>query len=77
MGTMGELSIMGIEGDTKTIWDPSKEDEVEVARNTFDRLKAKGYMIYRVDEDGGKGEVMHKFEPRAGKLIAVPRIVGG
>lgn len=71
------LSVMDNTGDTKTIWDPRKPAEVEAARATFDVLKKKGYMIYRVGADGEKNTVMHSFEPAAEKMIAVPAIVGG
>lgn len=72
-----ELAVMDGTGDTKTIWDPRNEDEVEVARDTFKKLKSKGYLIYRVGANGEKSEAMHKFEPTAEKMIAVPPVVGG
>ena len=72
-----EFAVMDQTGDTKTMWDPDNEDEVEIARNTFDKLKKKGYLIYRTDKKGGTGEVMTKFDPDAARLVAVPPIVGG
>lgn len=72
-----EIAVMDRTGDTKTIWDPRNDDEVEMARTTFDTLKRKGYLIYRVGKDGEKDAVMHKFDPKAEKMIAVPGIVGG
>lgn len=74
---MGEISALDETGDTKTIWDTDKPDEVEVAREQFDKLKKKGYVFYTVKKNGEQGEVMHKFDPEAGKMIAVPRVVGG
>jgi hypothetical protein len=71
------MAVMDETGDTKTLWDPRRPDEVEVARNTFNTLKGKGYMIYKVGADGEKGSVMHEFDPKAEKLIAVPAVVGG
>lgn len=71
------LAVMGREGDTKTAWDPSKPDEVASVRAMFDSLRSKGYAIYRVTDDGQRGVLMHTFDPAAGKLVAVPRIVGG
>ncbi len=72
-----ELAVMDRTGDTKTMWDPNKPDEVEVAEETFKRLKKKGYAIYRVTAKGDKDTIMHTFDPKAEKLIAVPPIVGG
>ena len=77
MGTMGELCIMDQSGDTRTIWDTENDTEVEVAREQFNMLKRKGYMIYRVNKKGDKGEQMLNFDPEAGKMIAVPKVVGG
>lgn len=72
-----ELAIMDKTGDTKIIWDPRNEVEVEVARETFKKLKNKGYLIYSVAKGGEKGAAMNTFDPNAEKLIAVPNIVGG
>lgn len=72
-----ELAVMNTSGDTKTIWNPDNADEVANARTVFDNLKAKGFSIFRVDTEGGKGKRMDKFEPDAAKMIAVPRITGG
>jgi len=72
-----EFAVMDRTGDTKTIWDPRNEDEVEIAQTAFDKFKKKGYLIYRVSKDGGKGEQMSKFDIKAEKMIAVPPIVGG
>lgn len=77
MGTMHELSVMDSTGDTKTIWDADNATEVANARRTFDDFKKKGFAIYRVEGDGDRGEIMHKFDPEAEKMIAVPRMAGG
>lgn len=77
MGTMHELAVMDRTGDTKTIWDPDKPVEVEVAEDTFKKLRKKGYLIYRVGKDGDKSTMMTDFDPKAAKMIAVPPIVGG
>lgn len=72
-----ELAVMDHTGDTKTIWDSDNKDEVEVARETFDKLKKKGYLIYHVKKNGEAGEQMLKFDPDAEKMIAVPKVIGG
>lgn len=74
---VGELAVLDNTGDTKTIWDADNEDEVDIAREAFNKLKKKGYAIFKVDRDGNKGVKMNDFDPRAGKLIAVPAIVAG
>lgn len=72
-----ELIVLDHTGDTKIIWDAGKADEVETARETFNKLKKKGYMAYAVDRKGEKGTVLRDFDPEAEKLILAPATVGG
>jgi len=74
---MGELKIISDEGDTKVIWDPKNEDEVEVAEAQFDMLIENGFTAYAVKKDGKQGKKITKFDEDAGKIIMVPKIVGG
>jgi len=74
---MAELRILDSNGDTKIIWDSTKEDEVETARQAFNRLKSKGYAAFRVKAAGGKGEQIQEFDPDTEKLIMVAPIAGG
>lgn len=74
---MNEMCVLDRTGDTKTIWDPNNEAEVEAASSQFKALKKKGYLAYRVTGDGGKGEVMTEFDRHAGKVILTPPVVGG
>ena len=76
-GMMGELRVLGPEGDIKTIWNPDKKDEVAAAKDQFNKLKKKGYRAFHVDKHGDKAEVMGTFDPDAGKVILVPGIAGG
>lgn len=73
------FKVMDRTGDTKTMWDPKNDDEVEVAREQFKALKKKGYAVYRVGERGKKSEVMQTFDPDAGAmiLVATPPVQGG
>lgn len=72
------MSVMDRSGDTKVIWDPARQEEVDAAKKTFDRLVKKSrYMAYRVDKGGDKGEVIREFDPSAEKLILAPPMVGG
>lgn len=77
MGTMHEIAVMDRTGDTKTMWNPHIDDEVEMAKQVFDKFKKKGYAIFRVKADGDKGEQMHTFDKTAEKMICVPPVVGG
>jgi hypothetical protein len=65
-------------GDFKTIWDRTKPDEVELARNAFRAAKTKGFMAYKVEgKEGKRGEVLHDFDPDAERIILAPPMRGG
>lgn len=73
-----EIAVMGKEGDVKTIWNPRNTDEVEHARKTFVELRAKGYLAFRVNDNGENGEQITEFDPTVGKMILmVPQMRGG
>lgn len=75
---MAEMAIMSRDGDTKLIWDKDNEHEVENAKRTFDDLKAKGFLAYKVEgRRGEKGELLREFDPEAEKLIMAPPLQGG
>lgn len=74
----GELAIMDTTGDTKIMWDSENKDEVETAKETFQKLKKKGYTAYTVKgKNGEKGEIMKEFDPNAERIIMVPMAIGG
>ena len=73
-----ELAVMDRTGDTKTIWDPENETEVQIARETFEKFKKKGYIAFSVrGKDGEKGEQIREFDPKAGRIIMSPPLGGG
>lgn len=74
---MGELAILDSTGDTKVLWDTENQDETDAAKAQFDLLIGKGFTAYSVKKDGDKGKKITSFDPTAGKIIMVPRIVGG
>lgn len=73
-----EFSVIGLNGDTKLIWDKTKTVEVESARDTFARLRKAGYLCYKVTgEKGDKGETVTEFNPNEERLIFSPAMAGG
>jgi hypothetical protein len=75
---LGEMAIMGKEGDTKIIWDKSKRVEVDNARANFDRLIKEGYTAFSVAGDkGDKDKQIRTFDPDAERLIFVPPVQAG
>ena len=41
---MGQLHVPDHTGDTRTIWKPEGQDEVDAAKETFKRLEKEGYL---------------------------------
>ena len=75
--SVGELIVMDITGDTKTVWNADRPEEVEAAKAQFDSLKKKGYIAYKVDKKGEKGEIMREFDSKAESVILSPPMRGG
>lgn len=76
---MGELRILDRKhGDIKIIWDPNNEEEVKVARQTFENLTKKGHMAWNVGRLGKKGDNEIKvFDPDLEKMIITPPVKKG
>jgi hypothetical protein len=74
---VGEMRVMGAEGDVKVIWDSEKTDEVESARKQFKELTDKGYIAFSVKKNGEQNEKISKFDPDLEKMILVPMLRGG
>lgn len=78
MPVTGTLHVMAAgKGDVRSMWDRNNPDEVAAARKTFDELRGKGYLAFRVDAVGDKGVQITTFEPDAGKVIMSPPLRGG
>jgi len=74
----GEIVILDESGDTKIIWDSDKPEEVENAKETFNRFKKKSYVAFKVvGKEGTKGEQLREFDPSADRIIFSPPITGG
>lgn len=64
------LAQMGSEGDIKYTWDPKNPTEVESAREHFEKLKAQGYLIYKMKR-WSKDEPVEVFNPKDKRLLFV------
>jgi len=71
------LIVLDETGDTKIVWDAEKADEVENARDSFNKLRKRGYAAFAVKRDGSKGAVINEFDPDAEKIILSPPLAGG
>ena len=77
--TLHVLHITDETGDTRIMWDPAVQDEVDTAKAAFDKGKKKGMLAYAVDPDSGgrTGEVIREFDETRGKIIMVRQTRGG
>ena len=73
----GVLEVLDHTGDTKIEWNPRVQAEVDVAKSTFDSLKAKGYLAYKLDRNGERGEVIRSFDAQAERIVMNPQMQGG
>ena len=74
---MGEIRILDETGDTKVLWNSDNDDEIDAARETFNRLTKKGYAAFEVSATGKKGKKVDTFDPNAERLIMAPMMAGG
>lgn len=74
---MGTMAVLDRSGDTKVIWDRNNQAEVDAAAAQFKTLRSKGFIAYKVDAGGNKGEIIREFDPNAETLILAPGMAGG
>jgi len=72
-----QMSTLDPSGDTTMNWDASLPDEVEPARAHFTAMRKKGYLAYRLDRDGNRGEVIREFNPEHERIMLTPPLAGG
>jgi hypothetical protein len=71
------LCVLDSSGDSRIQWDQSNPEEVAKAQLRFDELKKLGYLAYKVNKRGDKGEVIDKFDPSAERIVLHAAMVGG
>ncbi len=76
-GPTGQLCVLDQTGDTKVMWNRANPDEVDAARDTFNKLRKKGHIAYAVKPDGGQGAVVTEFDASLEKIILAPAVIGG
>ena len=71
------MNNMDRTGHTTITWDASKPFEIDLAKDAFDKAIKEGYSAFRVVGADGQGDRITKFDPKAGKIMMVPHLVGG
>lgn len=74
---VGKMSIMDITGHTELKWNMEKLDELDTAKEIFDRLVAQGYTAFGSETSTEAKHAIKEFDPTMEEVVMVPRIVGG
>lgn len=77
---MGEITVLGPEGDMKIEWRPSEPVEVNIAREAYGRMRASGFVVFTHRPDSGP-EVWERnfdeFDPNVGGYMFLRPSAGG
>jgi hypothetical protein len=75
------MRIVDVTGDTKIHWDAEAQEEVDAAKEQFEKLIGKGWKAFSVKrrgkKAGDKGSEIKTFDPDAEMIIMTPPIAGG
>lgn len=74
---LSTLCVLDETGDTRMQWDRTNHVEVAKAEARFKELRAKGYLAYKVNKKGDRGEVIDAFDPSAERIILHAQMIGG
>jgi hypothetical protein len=74
---LNQMNVLDRSGHTSVKWNPDNDDEVQVARITFEELTKKGYRAFTVGRFGRQGDRLDTFDPEAGEIMMVPQLKGG
>jgi hypothetical protein len=67
------IAVMSEAGDTKYIWDPTNPDEVELAKEHFERMKERGFLVFKLSPWlHCKGKEVKRFHPQGKAYLFVP-----
>lgn len=73
---MSELRMLWNVGDMQISWSRTNDDEVNTARETFEKKIKEGWSAFK-EKNGEKGEKIKTFDKCADRIILVPPIIGG
>ena len=74
---LGEMSIMDRSGHKQLKWHTDKDDEMTMAKETFDHLVGKGYSAFASEKKAETKHLIREFDPTMEETVLVPRNVGG
>ena len=69
--------VMNCNGDTRHEFDPADLSSLAIAEARFQALTGKGFLAVALGKDGGPGELVRKFDPKAEQTLFIPQLQGG
>lgn len=73
----GMLRILGPEGDRRLVWMRNSLSQINEAKKAFRDALAKGFLAFKAEPGGAKGQKITEFDPSAEEIILVPMVTGG
>lgn len=73
----GELRTINRKGDLRIEWDSENKEEINAAREAFDKKIKAGWSAFREKTKGEKGEKIKEFNPESERVILIPPVSGG
>ncbi len=74
---MGVQIVMDRSGDTRHEFDVSDLASMATAEGRFRELTGKGFRAVALRTNGGRGELIDKFDPKVEQTLFIPRLKGG
>lgn len=76
---MGLMQVLCNRGEENVLSWGDTPAEIELARETFERYKAKNFTWFALDGDDDRGEKITQFNPNLHerRMVAVPQMQGG
>lgn len=72
------MEVLDPTGHTEVTWSADNEDEVAIARETFERMTARGYQAFRPGAaKGERGNRISTFDPSIERMVLFPQLRGG
>jgi hypothetical protein len=68
---------MDFDGDTRHEFDPADLSAVAIAEARFQALTSKGFLAVALGKDGGPGQLVRMFDPKAEQTLFIPQLQGG
>ena len=74
---IGELRIMGRQGDARLLWNSDIPEEVIKVKAQFEEAMKRKCLAFEGTPDGSPGKRITEFNPLAERIVIIPQLAGG